>query len=163
MKIDDSDGREPIFTLRFHGVRGSFPVPGPEVVHFGGNTSCIVIESGGFRLIFDCGTGLVAAGSHLQSLADTMPVRVLLLVSHLHHDHTMGWPFFKPLYDARATVHVRGPGSDGHPFQDIFESSFAHPYFPVSPAAMPARRTFDTLSHGDVLTWASPEATPSVG
>ena len=28
------------FTVKFWGVRGSLPVPGPHTVRFGGNTSC---------------------------------------------------------------------------------------------------------------------------
>jgi phosphoribosyl 1,2-cyclic phosphodiesterase len=116
-----------------------------------------------YSVIFDSGTGLVAVGEEIQARARVAPARVLLLVSHVHHDHTMGWPFFKPLYDPSAIIHVRGPESDGRAFQDLFEGSFAHPYFPVSPAAMPSKRSFGTLRHGDVVTWASPDESPSSG
>ena len=32
--------------LRFWGVRGSYPVPGPRTVGVGGNTACVEIQAG---------------------------------------------------------------------------------------------------------------------
>lgn len=158
MRLDDVRGQEPAFLVRFLGVRGSFPVPGPGVVHFGGNTSCIEVVSGPFRAVFDCGTGIIPLGSELVAGADEP--RVLLLVTHAHHDHTMGWPFFKPVYDPRSRIWVMGPGRDGHEFQALFEKAFSDPYFPVPPERMASRRAFRSLAHGDVLAWRSPDEAP---
>jgi phosphoribosyl 1,2-cyclic phosphodiesterase len=36
-------------TLRFHGVRGSIPAPGPSTARVGGNTSCVGVQLGGER------------------------------------------------------------------------------------------------------------------
>jgi hypothetical protein len=71
MKLDDAAGREPVMKIRFHGVRGSYPVPGAEALHFGGNTSCVEVESDGFRIVFDCGTGAVALGDRSRRTAAT--------------------------------------------------------------------------------------------
>lgn len=30
-----------MFSVRFWGVRGSVPVPGPSTVRYGGNTPCV--------------------------------------------------------------------------------------------------------------------------
>ena len=46
------------FFVRFWGVRGSIPCPGDDVVHYGGNTSCLEIRCGPHVLILDGGTGL---------------------------------------------------------------------------------------------------------
>jgi phosphoribosyl 1,2-cyclic phosphodiesterase len=162
LRLDDSRGDEPSFRLRFMGVRGSFPVPGPEVVHFGGNTSCIEATSGPFRVVFDCGTGIVQLGNEIAARAKEEPARVLLLVTHVHHDHTMGWPFFKPVYDPGAKLWVMGPGRHGSEFRALFEKAFSDPYFPVPPEKMASHRDFRTLQHGDVLCWRTPDSAPAM-
>ena len=54
--------------IRFWGVRGSIPCPGPDTARYGGNTPCVEISCGGRVLIFDAGTGIRALG---QSLAQS--------------------------------------------------------------------------------------------
>ena len=44
-----------LFQVKFWGVRGSIPVSGPEFDRYGGNTSCIEIRCGEYRLLFDAG------------------------------------------------------------------------------------------------------------
>ena len=56
------------FSIAFWGVRGSHPSTGPGFVKTGGNTSCVEMQVGGQRLIFDAGTGLVPLG---QSIIDS--------------------------------------------------------------------------------------------
>ena len=158
MKLDQSRGAEPVFLVRFHGVRGSFPVPSEAVLHFGGNTSCIEIESGPYRVIVDCGTGAIGLGNRLAAEGGSGPL--LVLVSHAHHDHTMGWPFFRPVYDPKAAIFLLGPESAGRSFQDVFEGAFANPYFPVPPDKMASRREYATLGHMDVVAWRDPAAIP---
>ncbi|KAB2882265.1 MAG: MBL fold metallo-hydrolase, partial [Pseudorhodoplanes sp.] len=34
------------FTVRFWGVRGSIPCPGPATARFGGNTACVEVRCG---------------------------------------------------------------------------------------------------------------------
>ncbi len=159
MKLDQSRGPEPVFLVRFHGVRGSFPVPSPGVLHFGGNTSCIEINSGPYRVVVDCGTGMIGLGKELAESGSTAPV--LVLVSHVHHDHTMGWPFFRPVYDPRATLFLLGPGSEGRSFREVFEGAFANPYFPVPADKMASRREFMTLGHLDAVAWSDPAQPPA--
>ena len=81
-------------TVRFWGVRGSIPSPGPSTVRYGGNTPCVSIEVGGDRvLILDAGTGIRELGKALVS-RDT---EIFVLISHIHWDHIQGFPFFDPL------------------------------------------------------------------
>src|SRR5690606_2837778 len=54
------------FLVRFWGVRGSIPCPGPETVRYGGNTSCVEMRCGEHLLIFDGGTGLRELGNALK-------------------------------------------------------------------------------------------------
>ena len=44
--------------IRFWGVRGSIPSPGPRTARYGGNTTCIeVATDDGTLIILDGGTG----------------------------------------------------------------------------------------------------------
>ena len=62
--------------IRFWGTRGSIPKPGPETLRFGGNTSCVELQTrAGTRIILDCGSGaqdlgqaLIAAGCGITGL-----------------------------------------------------------------------------------------------
>ena len=81
--------------IKFWGVRGSYPTPGAGTVKYGGNTACVEIHAGERTLILDAGTGIIPLG---RELARKQVSEVLLLLSHLHHDHTQGFPFFLPAY-----------------------------------------------------------------
>jgi len=82
--------------IKFWGVRGSIPVPGPDTVRVGGNTPCVEIQTVDREvLIIDAGTGIRLLGLDLvQRDLDHQPA--VLLVSHTHWDHIQGFPFFSP-------------------------------------------------------------------
>jgi len=48
--------------VKFWGVRGSIPTPGPGTVYYGGNTSCIEVRADGEIIIMDAGTGIARSG-----------------------------------------------------------------------------------------------------
>lgn len=77
------------------GTRGTFPVPGPDTLRYGGNTTCVSVETAEHVLVIDTGTGIRQLG---ESLADDAR-DISILYTHVHADHVMGFPFFKPLYD----------------------------------------------------------------
>ncbi len=83
------------FTLRFWGVRGSLPVPGPHTLRYGGNTACIEIRAGEQTLIIDGGSGAYALG---KRLLEENRLSAHMLFTHTHLDHVCGLPFFKPAY-----------------------------------------------------------------
>ena len=78
--------------IKFWGVRGSYPTPGAGTVRYGGNTSCVEIHAGDRIIVLDAGTGIIPLG---HELAGSRISEVVLLFSHLHHDHIQGLPFFK--------------------------------------------------------------------
>jgi phosphoribosyl 1,2-cyclic phosphodiesterase len=84
------------FLVRFWGVRGSIPCPGPETVRYGGNTSCVEIRCGRHQLIFDGGTGLRELGNTLKQ--QNGKIDADLFFTHTHFDHICGLPFFAPVY-----------------------------------------------------------------
>lgn len=88
--------------VRFWGVRGSVPCPGPATARYGGNTACIEVVCGDRLLIFDAGSGLRPFGDALAGA----PVDADLFLSHCHLDHVWGLPFFAPCYDPAARLRL---------------------------------------------------------
>ena len=90
--------------VRFWGVRGSYPTPGETTVKYGGNTASVEVQAGERTILLDAGTGIIPLG---RELARTKRAgELLLLFSHLHHDHTQGFPFFVPAYLPSARLHI---------------------------------------------------------
>jgi phosphoribosyl 1,2-cyclic phosphodiesterase len=86
--------------VRFWGVRGSIPAPGPDTNRYGGNTSCVSVRSaGGDLIIIDMGTGLMHLGnSLLPTEFGKGKGTATILLSHAHWDHIQGLGFFAPVF-----------------------------------------------------------------
>ena len=78
--------------VRFWGVRGSIPSPGPETVRYGGNTSCVEVRADGQLIVLDAGSGIRALGHALDAEYRDAPIDLTLLISHTHWDHIQGFP-----------------------------------------------------------------------
>jgi phosphoribosyl 1,2-cyclic phosphodiesterase len=97
--------------ITFYGVRGSIPSPGPDTSRYGGNTSCVHIETAnGQDLVLDAGTGIRELGKRLIEKDSTINI----LLSHGHWDHIQGYPFFKPIYQPDRLIHVYTSASGNH-------------------------------------------------
>lgn len=140
---------------RFWGVRGSYPTPRVGAGAVGGETTCLEIRSGQHTLIIDAGSGVIGLGEALARRAsatpDQQPQDVTLLLTHAHHDHLCGLPFFAPLYDPRFHVRFFGPDLAHMRFSEIIAGYMRAPYFPVDFHSLPSRRTLRSLSDGDRL------------
>jgi len=89
--------------IKFWGVRGSIPAPGPNTSRYGGNTSCVSINLGSNRiLVLDAGTGIRSLGKELGKGSE----EIFMLLSHRHWDHIQGFPFFNPIYDANRKIYI---------------------------------------------------------
>lgn len=128
-------------TVVFHGVRGSTPCHGREIVGYGGNTSCVSIDiPGADPILLDLGTGLRYFG---QSVRRDRPFRGTCLVSHLHWDHIQGLPFFTPLLNEGAHITMYAPRQDdGTRVEDIFADMIRPPLFPVDLMQLPGSIEF---------------------
>jgi phosphoribosyl 1,2-cyclic phosphodiesterase/CheY-like chemotaxis protein len=123
--------------LRFWGVRGSIPTPGPETVHYGGNTSCVEVRAGGEIIILDAGTGIRKLGLALVEDFKERPIHLSLLITHTHWDHIQGLPFFSPAYNPRNEVAIYGYEEAREGLQRALSSQMENPHFPISMRQMP--------------------------
>lgn len=138
--------------IRFWGVRGSIPCPGPETVRYGGNTSCVELRCGRHLMIFDGGSGLRPLGKAL--VAGGRPVDLDLFYSHTHFDHIIGLPFFAPAYSAGSRIriwagHLKPVGFD---IRSVLKQMMSPPLFPIPIEVLEARLDFRDFAAGDTLT-----------
>jgi phosphoribosyl 1,2-cyclic phosphodiesterase len=151
------------FLVRFWGVRGSYPTPGPETLRHGGNTSCVEVQAGPHTLIFDAGTGIIRLGETLlQQSADLASLDLALFFTHAHGDHLVGFPFFAPLFDARTHLHLFGPKLAGRAFEELVTTVMSPPYFPVDVRQLPSQRTCYTVHDALCISWHQHSANPTV-
>ncbi len=137
-------------TLRFWGVRGSLPTPGPATLRYGGNTLCVELRCGPHLLILDAGSGLRELGGALA--ASGVPVDADILLSHTHLDHICGLPFFPAMYDPHARIrfwggHLTPP--DG--IATALHRSWQAPLMPNVDAVFYAQTEFRDFAAGDDL------------
>ncbi len=145
--------------IRFWGVRGSYPVSGSDTVRYGGNTACVEVEANGSTIILDAGTGIIPLGRALAQRAREQGRKVscVLLFSHLHHDHTQGFPFFLPAFLPGANVSIYGPDFLGSSPQMTIDQVMRPPYFPLRLAELNGNVLFHVLRETDALLVHSSE------
>ena len=133
--------------VRFWGTRGSLATPGPGTLHFGGNTSCVELNTnGGQRFILDCGTGARLLGDDWMARGRRGSATILL--SHTHWDHIQGFPFFAPLFAAGNHFTVCAPSGGGRSLDKVLAGQMEFTYFPVDLAQLPASIAYRELSEG---------------
>jgi phosphoribosyl 1,2-cyclic phosphodiesterase len=141
------------FRVKFWGVRGSHPAPGAGTVHFGGNTACVEIQASGKTIVIDAGTGIISLGREFSRRAALMgaPVNLTLLLSHLHHDHTQGLPFFLPLHSAATSMTLIGPDFCGPNLEVAIANVMHAPAFPMEWSGVRAEKSIQSIHSGQVL------------
>jgi phosphoribosyl 1,2-cyclic phosphodiesterase len=119
--------------LRFWGVRGSIPAPGPETNRYGGNTSCVTVTSAsGELVIIDMGTGLMPLGAHLMSGdLGKGAGKATILLSHTHWDHIQGLGFFAPVFVPGNQFVVHGQAQSSGMLESILEGQMNPQFSPL--------------------------------
>jgi phosphoribosyl 1,2-cyclic phosphodiesterase len=135
--------------IKFWGVRGSIATPGPATNKVGGNTSCVEVRTQDQLLIFDMGTGARALGA---SLFKQLPITAHVFLSHMHHDHSQGLPFFVPCFIPGNKLYFYGADKGGRSLREQLESLFGFPYFPVPLRSMAASMEYTSLREGQRVT-----------
>jgi phosphoribosyl 1,2-cyclic phosphodiesterase len=127
-------------SIIFRGARGSVPVSGPQYHRYGGATTCFEIEvSEEKRFVIDGGTGLLSLQADLPK---DRPVHVAFLLTHLHWDHCLAFPFFGPLYDPRNRFDFYGRAVGGMDIEEAIDRVMRPPWFPVNFRSTPAEKRF---------------------
>jgi ribonuclease BN (tRNA processing enzyme) len=139
--------RKPPCLLRFHGVRGSRPTHQIELLGFGGNTTCIEIDTGlDFILAIDGGSGL----QHISQRLGNHPNhrKIHLLITHTHWDHVLFLPFLKQLHNPDCEIHIHAPDVGAQPFQELFNLLFKHGRLPIPRESIKSKLVFHRLEPG---------------
>ncbi|MBM4259776.1 MAG: hypothetical protein FJ147_28255 [Deltaproteobacteria bacterium] len=138
--------------VTFYGTRGSCPISHPSKAAYGGNTTCLRIESSslpaGHWLVIDAGTGIVPlSGDFMQNNGQ----EVTILQTHYHHDHTQGLALSAFPYAKHIPVTIYGPTDQSIGPHEVYQTLMRPPYFPVD---------FNEISsHIQCLTIAHPNST----
>ncbi|HEX7841200.1 MAG TPA: MBL fold metallo-hydrolase [Kofleriaceae bacterium] len=139
---------DPALSVRFFGVRGSIPTPGPYTTA-GGNTACLEVTAGSTRIILDAGSGLRALGDERMAYG---PQHSTILLSHLHWDHVCGLPFFTPIYVPGHRVEIASGPNGVMSTQEAIRSLFKAPFFPVDFADLASQVSVRELPAHDCFT-----------
>jgi phosphoribosyl 1,2-cyclic phosphodiesterase len=142
--------------IKFWGVHGSLPRPGPSTLKYGGNTACVEVRCADTLVIFDAGTGIRELGEDLLRHQKGCPgtdcrVRAHIFFSHLHWDHVQGFPFFGPVYKPGNEFHLYGVRGLNLTVHRMMSDQMCRPNFPVALEELAASISFHDLDPGDEL------------
>jgi phosphoribosyl 1,2-cyclic phosphodiesterase len=137
-------------SVRFWGVRGSIPAPGPETARYGGNTSCIEVRCGEHMIILDAGSGIRLLGNELTRVNSAVDADILF--SHCHMDHINGLPFFAPAFVPGNRLRLwAGNLMPDYRLEEVVRRIVSPPLFPVEVEIFKARMEYRDFRAGDVL------------
>ncbi len=95
---------------------------------FGGNTSCVQLDAGHPEwTVCDAGSGLRAFGDEVLA-HHREPQTYNLFLSHVHWDHIMGFPFFRPAYVPGNRIRIHGCHEG---LAEAFMRQHGPPSFPI--------------------------------
>jgi len=142
-----------LFKVKFWGVRGSLPCPGPTTAKYGGNTACIQIKlDQDYQIIIDSGTGIRELSASLLSDPEVKkPLKIFLFLTHTHWDHIMGFPFFTPIYIPNAELTIHGPVSfEDEPLEKVIGGQLTYRYFPIRIEELKSKIDYVRLKEGSL-------------
>ena len=99
--------------------------------HYGGNSSCTVLDIDGHIVILDCGSGL------FKFYTDNMErfisgFKFDILLSHLHLDHIIGFSMFPPVLSPDSDIRIFTRSRTGAPLVSQIFKPFKPPNWPVN-------------------------------
>ncbi|MBF0344254.1 MAG: MBL fold metallo-hydrolase [Nitrospirae bacterium] len=145
--------------IKFWGVRGSIPSPGPKTVRYGGNTTCIYIETDeGEHIILDAGTGIFPLA---HTLLSKLPLKCHIFLTHTHWDHIQGLPFFVPIFIPGNVIDIYGAFDlvTNRNLKDVLSRQMDYTYFPVREAELKAEIKYHVLHERQTINIGSTKVT----
>lgn len=138
--------------LKFWGVRGSVPCPGPSTVHYGGNTACLELRFGSEErlVVVDAGTGIRELSDYLlKHDLPKGPIKTELFLTHTHWDHIMGFPFFVPMFIPNTELKVYGPVTyEEDTLDKIVGGMLSYRYWPVRLSELAGKIEYFNIKEG---------------
>lgn len=139
--------------IKFWGVHGSLPRPGPSTLKFGGNTPCVEVRSGGALIILDAGSGIRELGEDIsrRQRQGTMPsegIKGHIFFSHLHWDHVQGFPFFAPAFHLGNEFHLYCGSGMHNTIERLMRLQMSEPNFPLKLEQLGASIECHTMENG---------------
>ncbi len=148
--------------VKFWGVRGSIPSPGPHTVRYGGNTTCIEVRTDdGDLIVLDGGTGIFPLA---QTLLKELPVTAHIFNTHSHWDHIQGLPFFIPIFIPGNKLFLYGafdPISGEGP-ERIMNVQMQYSFFPVREVEMKSRIEYVIAMSHEPIKVGNTTVTPTM-
>jgi phosphoribosyl 1,2-cyclic phosphodiesterase len=131
--------------IQFYGTRGSIAVASKDTKKYGGNTTCLYVEtSSGEIIVVDAGTGIRRLGVHLL---ENNKHKINLIFTHYHWDHIQGFPFFAPIFLQNRTITIFGSKKEVT-VRKALAYQMTRPYFPATIKDLPANIIFRLLKDG---------------
>jgi phosphoribosyl 1,2-cyclic phosphodiesterase len=124
---------------------------------YGGNTTCVEVQTPDALLILDCGSGFRELGVSLAARWQGKPPgaerTAHVLVTHPHMDHVFGTPYFAPYYDPHNRFTIWGSPEVIHRLGVLFNanSSMSRHYFPPTYDQMKALEDFQPIQPGSAF------------
>lgn len=127
---------------------------------YGGHTPCVELETGGESyFVCDFGSGARPFGAHVLARQSGRPAVINAFMSHVHWDHIMGFPFFRPAYMPGTKLRIHG-------CHEVIEHAFRMqqdpPCFPVPLSQMRADIEFIRLEAGKPIEVDGVTVTPGL-
>ncbi len=139
--------------IKFWGVRGSIPSPGPNTVKYGGNTLCLELrlQDQDRLIIIDAGSGIRELGDSLSSRKNAKDnLNTEIFLTHTHLDHILGLPFFAPIHNPGTRLKIYGPVTcEEDPLEDVIGGQLSYRYFPLRQHELGASIEYIDLKEGN--------------
>jgi len=147
------------FSLKFRGVRGSYPIPDIDFLKYGGNTACVEVNVGGHTIILDAGTGLIQSGNELlerhitsgYTPEERTPIKATILLSHIHQDHIQGFTFFKPLHLKSTKLNILGQVTEEENLAEELSEILFGKSFPLDLKDISANLNIKSIKNEEVI------------
>jgi phosphoribosyl 1,2-cyclic phosphodiesterase len=125
---------------------------------YGGNTTCVEVQTPDTLLILDCGSGFRELGLALQARWQAVPPQTggrtarsaHVLITHPHIDHIFATPYFAPYYDPANRFTIWGTEDVLNSLAVLFNpaSELSRRFFPPTYDQMKALENFRPIQAG---------------
>lgn len=128
---------------------------------YGGNTTCIEVETADELFILDCGSGYRELGVVLESRWKAQGAaarrRAHVLITHAHIDHTFATPYFGPYYNPNNSFTIWGPSVALDSLAAVLDptSALSQVYFPPTYSEMRGIESFRKIDPDSEFTIGS--------